>query len=69
MVELEKSSPMTASTASEKASISSSGHQTMPLAAPLLKKKQNLPRMSMRVQNPKSFKIVPLLYQFLQMLR
>ncbi|XP_059455493.1 zinc finger protein GAI-ASSOCIATED FACTOR 1-like [Corylus avellana] len=45
MVELDKSSPMTASTASGEASISSSGYQTTPLAAPPPKKKRNLPGM------------------------
>ncbi|XP_057973372.1 zinc finger protein GAI-ASSOCIATED FACTOR 1-like [Malania oleifera] len=44
MVELENSSPVTVSTASAEASVSSSGNQTMPAEAPP-KKKRNLPGM------------------------
>jgi hypothetical protein len=53
MLELEKSSPMTASTASGEACISSSGYQTTPLAAPPPKKKRNLPGMPGEISKPK----------------
>ena len=52
MVELDISSPMTVSTASREASVTSSGNQTAPQPVAPTKKKRNLPGTPGKIRKP-----------------